>query len=192
MEGDLDIRLRNTDIGVAVVERSQVQLLERTTVDPSAGRRWQGGEVGDERRVHEPWQAFRDVELESLLLVNELVLSNGRLELGEGDNGGSIVESSDEDGGTLDGLVLVYDVLDLTELNALTTKLDLTILSATVDDVSIGTEHGNISSAVDTLSGDEEVGDERLLGLFRLVEVSAGELSTANEELSFDTNGGRT
>ena len=91
------------------------------------------------------------------------------------------MEGSDEDGGTLNRLVLVDDILDLTELDALTTKLDLTILSATVNDISISTEHGNISGAIDTLARDEGIGDERLLGLFGLVEVSSSELNTTNE-----------
>src|SRR5580658_6303987 len=104
--------------------------------------------MGDERRVHEPRQPLRDVQLESLLLIGDVILDNRRLELHESNNGGSIMEVSDEHG------------------NTLTTKLDLAVLSAAVDDVSVGTEHGDISSAVETFTRHERIGDERLLCLF--------------------------
>ena len=110
-----------------------------------------------------------------------------RLELDKRNNSGSIVEVSNENSGTLDGLVLADNILD-----ALTTKLDLMILPATVDNVAVGAEHGNISSTVDTLARHEGIGDERPLGLLRLIEISTSKLDTANKQLSFDTDGGRT
>jgi hypothetical protein len=138
-------------------------------------------EMSNERRVHEPWQSLRDIHLESLLLVSDVILGNGRLELDKGNDSWSIVEGPDEDGGTLDGLVLVDDIFDLAQLDTLTTELDLTILSAAVDNVTICTVHGDIASPVDALSRNEGVGYERLLGLLKLVEISTSELNSTDK-----------
>ena len=48
VESDLDIGLKKVDISIGVMGWSQVQLHERTTIDFSAGRGGQGGEVSDE------------------------------------------------------------------------------------------------------------------------------------------------
>ena len=80
--------------------------------------------MSDKRRVHKPYKALRDVHLESLLLVSNVIIGGGRLEFDENDHGGGIVEVSNEDSATLDGLVFVDYILDLTELDTLTTKLD--------------------------------------------------------------------
>ena len=60
------------------------------------------------------------MHLESPLVVSNVILGDGRVEFDEGDDGGGIAEVSNEDSGTLDGLVLVDDILNLTELDALT------------------------------------------------------------------------
>ena len=45
----------------------------------------------------------------------------------------------------------------------------------------IGTVHRNVAGPVEALCRDEGVEDERLLGLFRLVEIPASELNAADE-----------
>ena len=82
------------------------------------------------------------------------------------------MESSDENSSTLNRLVLIYDVFDPIKPIALTMKLDLAILLATVDNCSIGAEHGSISSVVDTFSRDKWNGNKHLLSLFRPGGVS--------------------
>ena len=69
-----------------------------------------------------------------------------------------IMEVSDKDSGGLDRLVVVDDILDLAELDTLIMKLDLTILLATVNSVSIGTGHCNISSVVYAFTRHKGVG----------------------------------
>lgn len=59
------------------------------------------------------------------LLVGNPIPGNGRLGLDESDDSGGIVEGLDKDSGTLNRLVLVDNVLDLSQLNTLTTKFDL-------------------------------------------------------------------
>ena len=119
-----------------------------------------------------------------------MILSNERLEFNEGNGGRSIVEVVNENCGTLDRPVLVDNVLDLSgRLDTLTTELDLLILSATVDSIAIGAVHRNITGPVEALSRDEEIGDEQLLGLLRLVEISTSKLNATDEQLSFDTDG---
>ena len=71
------------------------------------------------------------------------------------------------------------DIISWTKLDTLTPRLDLAILSATVDDISIYVEHDSISSAVHTFAGDEGVGDKRLRSLSGPIQISARELSTA-------------
>ena len=68
------------------------------------------------------------------------------------------MEVSDKDSGGLDRLVVVDDILDLAELDTLTMKLDLTILSATVNSVSIGTRHCNVFSVVYAFTRHKGVG----------------------------------
>ena len=147
--------------------------------------------MNDERWAHESWQAVRDVHLEGLLLINDLILGNRRLELDEDNDGGSVVEVVNENGRTLDGAVPVDNILNLTQLDTLTTELDLAIRSAAIDNVTIGTVHCNVTSPVETFSRDEGAGDERLLGLLKLVKVSTSQLNATNEQLSLDTDGGR-
>ena len=180
-EGDLDVRLWKTSTRVGILERCEIQLLKFSTVDLSTAGSGQDGKTGDGGRVHEPRQALRDVHLESLLLISNVILGDRRLEFNEGGNGGSIVETANQNGGTLDRLVLVDNIPDFIQLDSLTTELDLAILSATVDDVTASSVHRNATSLVDTLSRDEGVGEECLFGLLRLVEVSAGGLNTTDQ-----------
>jgi hypothetical protein len=192
VEGDLDVGLRKTDISVGIVERREIQFHEFSTVDLSAGR--SGQSTGKWAMRDGYMNLGRRSEmyiLRASFSSTNMILGNGRLELDEGNDGGSIVEVANEDCGTLDRLVLVDNILDLTQLDTLTTELDLTILSATVDNITIGAVHRNITGPVEALSRDEGVGDERLLGLLRLVEVSTSELNATDEQLSFDTDGGR-
>lgn len=70
------------------------------------------------------------------------------------------MEVANEDSGALYGLIPVYDVLNFTKFDTLAAKFDLTILSATLHNVSIRAVHGNVASPVEAFSGDERVGDE--------------------------------
>ena len=121
-----------------------------------------------------------------------MITGNRRLELDKRNDSGGIVEVSNANSSTLDGLVLADNILDLAKLDALTMKLDLSIFPAAVYNAAVGAEHGNISSTVDALARHEGIGDERLLCLLRLVEVSTSKLDTTVEQLSFDPDGSRT
>lgn len=160
VERDLDVGLGETDIRVGIMERGEIRLHEPSAVNLSAGRSGQDGEMGDERRVHEPWEALGDVHLEGVLLVNNVILGDRSLELDEGDDSGGIVEVADEDSGTLNRLILVDDILDLTQLDTLAAELDLTILSATIYNVTIGAVHCNVTGPIESFSRDEGVGNK--------------------------------
>ena len=90
-------------------------------------------------------------------------------------------------GGVLDTWELADDTLDLFELDAESTNLDLSVLASHELDVAIREIAHDVAGAVDVrvfLAGIEGVGDIDLSGFLGTIEVAPGHLRSGNPQLA--------
>src|SRR5690242_18314124 len=88
-----------------------------------------------------------------------------------------------------DGGVCAQDRLNLAELDAQATQLDLKVEPPQKLDAAIGQPASPIASAVHPFAQEEWIGEKLLFGESGLIQVPAGNTGSAQVELSRDADG---
>ena len=111
------------------------------------------------------------------------------IEINKSDNSMRVLDGVNDSSSTFDCGVLDDCDFNFTEPDTLATKLNLTVSTSTVFDVTIRTVEHNITRHVDTLTRNEGAWEGRSLCEFWLVQVAMCKLNASDVQFALDTNG---